>query len=231
MLKLKAVVFDMDHTLYDRYETLELIAPMFYKAMKAYISPHVSEKDVARALIEADREAVYYGWERVHEYLCAGGLYIKNPPFELYRDSLIYGFENKMVPFEFTDRVLAWCRQEGYKTALITNGMGSFQHKKIKGLGFDKYMDEIIVCGDFGLQKPGLEPFIEMASRLGFPPAQMLYVGDNPWNDVDASRKAGYIPVWVRTIDRWPEELTPPVYSVKTVEELPELIKEIEAKI
>jgi putative hydrolase of the HAD superfamily len=53
-----------------------------------------------------------------------------------------------------------------------------------------------------------------------------MYVGDHPKNDVDASRRAGYTPVWVRTIPNWVlEDMEKCELQVDTVEELPELIK------
>ena len=66
---------------------------------------------------------------------------------------------------------------------------------------------------------------METALRLGVKPNECVYVGDNPINDVDASRKAGYVPIHVETTENWViPEIERPKYSVKTVEEIEALM-------
>ncbi len=114
----------------------------------------------------------------------------------------------------------------GFKLGLITNGKHDLQYAKIANVGLTDEFDEIVVSGDVGAQKPSTVPYEIMAQRLNIAPNEMLYVGDNPKNDVEASRKAGYIPVWVRTTGTWIfPEIEKPELQVDTVAELPELIK------
>jgi len=96
-----------------------------------------------------------------------------------------------------------------------------FTVQYLKMLGFEELFDHIIVCGELGVEKPELLPFEEMSRVLGIPPSQLMYVGDHPLNDVDASRRAGYIPVWVRTTGSWEfPELPLPRHRVNAVYEL-----------
>ena len=70
-----------------------------------------------------------------------------------------------------------------------------------------------------------------MSERLNIPPEELMYVGDNPVNDVDGSRNAGYIPVWVKTTGYWCfEDIPHAEYEVETVEEIPALVKRINGK-
>ena len=58
----------------------------------------------------------------------------------------------------------------------------------------------------------------------------MAYVGDNPLNDIEASRKAGCVPIFVNTTKTWVlPEIEKPKYTVETVEEIPDLIEKINA--
>lgn len=98
-------------------------------------------------------------------------------------------------------------------------------------LGLDGLVDEILITGDIGVHKPKPEPFLLMSERLGIPPLELLYVGDNPKNDVEGSRNAGYIPVWVKTTGYWCfEEIPRAEYEVETVEEIPALVSHINQK-
>jgi len=56
----------------------------------------------------------------------------------------------------------------------------------------------------------------------------MAYVGDNPQNDIEASRNAGCLPIHIDTTGTWVlEGIKRPKYSLPTVEKIPELISEI----
>ena len=67
-----------------------------------------------------------------------------------------------------------------------------------------------------------------MSRRLGIPANELLYVGDNPLNDVKGSRDAGYIPVWVKTIGNWCfEDIERCEFEVDNVGQLPALLEKI----
>jgi putative hydrolase of the HAD superfamily len=59
-----------------------------------------------------------------------------------------------------------------------------------------------------GAAKPDRRCFERLAQQLGTAPAQMLYVGDDPWLDVEAARAAGLKTAWMnRRAHAWPAEL------------------------
>ena len=88
--------------------------------------------------------------------------------------------------------------------------------------------DEIIVSGDTPYQKPDERIFLMMAEKMGVEPSEMMYVGDHPLNDVEGSRKAGCVSVWVKTTGTWIfPEIEKPTLQIETVEELPLLLDEI----
>ena len=116
----------------------------------------------------------------------------------------------------------------GMKLGIVTNGDHDLQMNKLRLLHFDGFVDEIVISGDVGVQKPDTKPFEVMSEKLGIPPSQLLYVGDNPLNDVEGSRNAGYIPVWVKTIGNWCfDDIERCEYEVETVAEIPEIVKKI----
>ena len=96
-------------------------------------------------------------------------------------------------------------------------------------LGLYPYLDEIIISGATPYRKPQKEIFQLMADKLGILTNEMMFVGDHPHFDVEGSKNAGCIPVWVKTTGTWIfPELQKPEIQVETVAELPEILKEIQ---
>ena len=116
----------------------------------------------------------------------------------------------------------------GLKLGLITNGPHNLQYRKLELLGITDMFDEIIVSGDFGADKPDVSIFEEMASRMNMHPNEMLYIGDNPENDIEPSRKVGYTPIWIKTTGNWVfPQIEKPKLQSDTVEAIPEIIKKL----
>jgi len=219
---IKGVVFDLDHTLFDRYGTLTECSPLYYEKFKDYLAPGLGIEDVATTLIYADKEYIYRGgFARINKYLYESGFFTKPMDNRLYVDIIWDGFSKIAVPFPFTYTVLEEIREAGYKVGLITNGREDVQGAKINLLGLESYFDEIIICSTPELRKPNSLPFEMMAEKLGISPKELVYVGDNPTNDVDASRRAGYTPVWVNTSGKWQfDDIPRAEHEIDTVADL-----------
>ena len=118
-------------------------------------------------------------------------------------------------------------REQGFLLGTITNGTSYLQNAKLTLSGARPLLDIALVCGDEGIQKPAPGIFARAAARLGLSPAQCLYVGDNPTNDIGGALGAGMQAVW---IDRGLEPDNPS-YSrpippgVSTVHSLTELVE------
>ena len=119
-------------------------------------------------------------------------------------------------------------RKDGIKTGLITNGSHELQYKKLEMVGIIDCFDSIIATKDIGVHKPERGPFDIMAARLRLKAEECLYIGDNPLNDVEASRRAGYIPVWIKTTGVWSyPDIEKPELQAETVEEIPSIIEKL----
>jgi putative hydrolase of the HAD superfamily len=137
-------------------------------------------------------------------------------------------FKTTTVKYDFAIPVLKEIKNMGIKIALITNGTPELQYFKIKSLDMEDCFDEVIVSGETPYEKPDERIFQLMAEKLGIKTSEMLYIGDHPLNDIDGSRNAGCIPVWVKTTGTWIfPEISKPDLQVETVEEIPQLIKKI----
>lgn len=226
---IKGVVFDLDHTLFDRYATLRTVLPEMYKRLRHKIPENLSEKDFIEGLIAGEKQHIYYGWEYTADRLIEKGIFSPGTKGqEVWHCLFKYCWPIAAVKFPFTEPTLKKLRKMGMKIGILTNGEHEYQTLKIKMLDIEKCVDEIVISGDVGAQKPEAKPFEVMSERLGIKPSELLYVGDNPLNDVEGSRNAGYIPVWVKTIGNWCfEDIKQPEIEVDTVAQLPQIVNEL----
>ena len=226
---IKAVVFDLDHTLFDRYETLRLVVPEFRK--KFNISNEVTDEFIWENICWADKQYVHRGWKEIYAHLVNAGVFKDVPEYSEYEEFVIYCFCRIAVPFKFSKGVLEEIKNMGLKTGLITNATHEVQMSKLKLLGLTQSFDEIIISGDTPYEKPQKEIFLLMAEKLGVEPFEMMYVGDHPKFDVWGSQNAGCIPVWVKTTGTWIfPEIEKPQLQVETVKEVPDIVREINAR-
>lgn len=217
---IKGVVFDLDHTLFDRYATMRECAPYFFEKAGDILPDGISRDDFFLALCDSDRSHVMYGWPAVFASLCKKGVVREGYPFEQYRDALIGSFYIAAVPFPFARPTLDALRERGYKCALLTNGFAKLQWNKLRMLGLEDAFDATLMLENGTKKKPEPEPFLTMSEMLGIPPHQLMYVGDNPINDIKGARGAGYIPVWVRTTGVWADGIERAPYEIDDVSEL-----------
>ncbi len=224
MTNIKGIIFDLDHTLFDRYSTFYALKDDFYNAFKKYLSEKTTPRDICIALINGDKHYLYYGWDKIAEYVFSLNLFSTKISNIDFKETVFSCFEKKAIPFDYSIPVLDKLIKNGYKTGLITNGKSELQRKKISILNLENKFDEIIISGEFGKHKPDLSIFQEMSKRIEIAPENLVYVGDHPINDVDAAAKAGYKTIWVKTNGTWIEGCKEPTYSINSIKELPSLL-------
>lgn len=223
---IQAAVFDLDHTLFDRYATQKLCMQGFCEHFD--VSEGMTDEKAAEMVEYADSHFNHLGWDRILDYLIKENMFKTAPTLESYSAFLMDKFKKFAVPYHFTTPMLKELRNRGLKLGLITNGKSEIQRSKINLLGIENLFDEIIISGELGVGKPDLKPFEVMSQRLDIKPQNMIYVGDFPVNDIEASRKAGYIPVWVMTIKYWLfPEIEVPEFCIKDVSKIPDIIEEL----
>ena len=192
------------------------------------VSYDLSSEHSAEELTFADKQFVHKGWQKIHEYLVNKNIFKVAPTYDEYAKNVLKCFKTTTVKYDFAIPVLKEIKNMGIKTALITNGTPELQYFKIKSLDMEDCFDEVIVSGETPYEKPDERIFQLMAEKLGIKTSEMLYIGDHPLNDIDGSRNAGCIPVWVKTTGTWIfPEVEKPELQVETVEEIPQLIKSI----
>jgi len=219
---IKAVLFDLDHTLFDRHGTLTALVPELRRAFR--VDEGKTDEEIAKIWCYADDSFVYDGWYYIFSYLTEQGVFASPAEYESYRSFVYENFAKTAVRFNYTLPILERLKSRGYKIGLITNGQHALQYKKLELTGLRYIFDEIIVSGDYMIEKPSKEIFLIMCEKLSLKPEECVYVGDNRKNDVDGASSAGMRTVWVQSTNKRQTGKYEPDAVITTLTELEDVI-------
>jgi len=215
----KAVLFDLDGTLFDRDASFLELAQAQHREFLAELAG-IPEEAFVRRLVEldehgyADRFAVYNG------IATEFGL----PPSLAARLTThfhaTYASFSKCFPE--VPATLANLRERGIRLGIITNGSTNMQQRKVHELGIAALIDELLISEKEGLRKPDPRIFERALGRLGVKAAEAWYVGDHPTVDIQGAFDAGLTPVWRCTLHWQPPEV--PCGAIHSLHELLDML-------
>lgn len=212
---IKAIIFDYDGTLSNRFESV-------YR-MYRWLIPQISGLDENSIECEEIVQECLYRDQYGH----AGKGYVFSWLKEKYFHDLdiekceqmwIAEFPRFQMPMEGSYETLDALREK-YRIGILSNGNSDSQRAKIHALHFDEHVDELIVCGDYGIQKPDPKIFEIAAGRLGVKPEETAFIGDTFYKDISGAIKAGMKPVWLCT-DRKEMTYFPGITVVHSMDEV-----------
>lgn len=182
---MKAVIFDLDDTLYPYIQHVH----SGFAAVAMYIDRHfhIPARD-AYATLRVAREVDAEG----HEFQRLCDVYRLNRSIvpDLLRE---YNAHRPQLWLTHdAAAVLSSLRRGGWRLGLLTNGDPAIQKKKVDVLGLTAQIDQVVYASEHAPGgKPAREPFIEVLRRLQVAPEGAVMVGDDPVNDVDGARAIG----------------------------------------
>ncbi len=112
--------------------------------------------------------------------------------------------------------------RECYAVALVSN----FDHaptarKILQTGGVTDYFQHIVVSDEHGWRKPHPQIFLDALAFLGVSPADALFVGDSPHDDIRGAKTVGMDVAWVNAQElALPEQTAVPEYTVKAIPDL-----------
>jgi putative hydrolase of the HAD superfamily len=89
-------------------------------------------------------------------------------------------------------------REQGIRTALITNGSSESQRRKLERFSLEGHFDHIFIEGECGFGKPDPRIYKLALSELQFSAGETWMVGDNIVWDVLAPQDLGIRGIWIR---------------------------------
>lgn len=201
---IRAVLFDLDGTLYDRDEVVLRVAYEQFETFKDRLLGLDRDRLIARTLELDD-----HGYARradVYRALLADQPVDASLAADLEKHFWDCYCRHCLRPDD-TVTTLEALRAAGKKLGVITNGPVDWQSRKLRTLGLADYFDDVIISDAVGVAKPDARIFDLALERLGVGAAESMYVGDHPQIDIAGARAAGLhaawkrVPYWTLTTD------------------------------
>ncbi|PJO45544.1 HAD family hydrolase [Lysinibacillus xylanilyticus] len=195
---IRAVIFDLDGTLLDRESSVLSFIEQQYERLKPNLS-HILKENYVQRFIELDNHG--YVWkDKVYQQL------IQEFSIKLSQEAMLEDYlqeiKQSCIPFINLHSMLHNLKKQGLKLGMITNGYGQFQLDNIRALAIEDVFDVILISEWEGIKKPDAKIFDRALSKLEVSANESIYVGDHPFNDVEAASKVGMMTIWKRN-DTW----------------------------
>ena len=213
---LKAVLFDLDGTLYDRDELVRVVAGAQFDAFREHLGG-VERNAFVERVFALD----------AHGYKDRAALYL-----EVISELGLETALANQLEHDFRTRYLASCdatpdttdtlrllKEHGLRLGVVTNGAARLQTDKLLALGLSDYFDAILISEVEGVRKPDAAIFSRALERCQIRAHETVFVGDNPEADVFGAMAAGIRPIWKR-VSYW--RMSDP--SVPTIDLLSEIL-------
>ena len=187
MANIKAIIFDLDDTLYDMQE--QRIEPALEKAVTAMVQSGLdtTKEDAFRII-----KNLFTTNLKKNNFLELSNLYNNGTKDEIEKIANIgkkayYSYKSKTLkPFEGVKEMLSRLEKK-YTLALITFGDPDTQNKKIDQLGIREYFDIVTIT-----QNPDKEEcFLDVIDQLGIKQNYMMTVGDRIDSEITIGNKLG----------------------------------------
>lgn len=199
---IEAVLFDMGGTLRRSVQRNEVEKRQRVEQMLSLIGSDLPPVELIRLLTERSRAYKKWAEETEHEAseteLWTQWLLPDFPADQIARLALqlnqIWRSANSqiLVRPETKEVVLALFRR-GYRLGLVSNTTSSVETPKIlEDLEIAGCFETVVLSCQVGIRKPDPEILRSAAGSMGVQPGACAYVGDLPYRDVKAARRAGY---------------------------------------
>ena len=193
--RIKAVIFDMDNTLFDFVEA-KLTA---CAAVIDYLKIPVEPLQLLRYFLRPDHG--FESHENIRDFLCEHDRYSE---IAFTRCCDIYDEEKiaAIKPYPRVSETLSVLRDRGLRLAVVTDAHNGNALKRLKKTGLYEFFDAIITRDMSGKAKPSPEPFLLSMSKLGVNANETILVGDSIRRDIVPAKALGMLAVHAAYGDR-----------------------------
>ncbi len=203
-MALRAILFDIDDTL---YSTTEFARRARRNAVRGMISAglKLDEVEVCRELDEVIREFssnFSHHYDKLLMRFPAEAHAGVNPALIVAAGVVAYHDTKfrELEPFSDVKPLLTALRGAGLATGIVTHGWTAKQAEKLIRLGLVPLFDPqaIFISDQVGIAKPNPKLYAAALRGLGLPAEEVMYVGDSLTNDVVPPMSLGMVTAWCR---------------------------------
>lgn len=222
---IKAIIFDLDDTLYSYNElnkqgineicnyTCEKLKIEKEKFYEAFDKAKKQVKDTLGGVASSHNRLLYC--QKTLENLKENPFSIALEMYEVYWQYILKNMKLNANALE----VLKFCKQKKIKIGICTDLTAHIQHRKIRKLGIDEYIDAIVTSEEVGVEKPNFKMYNKILEKLNVLSGETLFVGDSLKKDVLGSVEYGMKALWYSKINN------EKCHSIQNFDELLEILK------
>ncbi len=207
----RAVAFDLDNTLWDVEPVLARAEARLLEWLHEHC-PRIPERVSVEDMRAAREELARTQPERAHDVTWLRVTALERHARECgYHDSLAARAFEVFLAARSEVAILPDVRpalerlHARYVLASLSNG-----NADLGRIGLDAAFVLSLNARQIGAGKPDRRCFERLARELKLAPRQILYVGDDPWLDVEAAQSSGCRAAWMnRRGALWPAQLAP----------------------
>jgi uncharacterized cofD-like protein len=227
MARIKALIFDLDDTLYDCTGTLVEAARR--RAAKAMVKEGLPCTEDEAFHLQVNLAEKHGPKLRVFEKIAE--MYHKPDSFaqkayEAYNSSTV----ESIAPFPDVPPTLKLLREQGYKLYMITSGIYERQQRKINMLKIERHFDDIII-DDHERGSTRESCFMELLEKHGLVPKEVMTVGDRLHSEIRIANFLGMTTAQMihgRFQTLIPSDnLEEPDFRIQKIGELPAILRRV----
>lgn len=230
---MKALIFDVDDTLYDQIQPFERALERHIEVAREQIEPlYLSFRRYADEVFEATaigkmslKDSHIY---RMKHALADFGYQVSDATALAIQIDYDY-FQGQIELSPVFPEIFSWCQAQGIAMGIITNGPYRHQLRKIRTMGLVNWfeLEHVLISGQVGITKPNPAIFQLMEERLEISGEDICYLGDSFENDVVGAKAANWKAIWFNHRKR--VEPIVPYQADKVVTDWDELVEVIQS--
>ncbi len=201
---IKAVLFDLDDTLYTSFDVLnargcDAAGKWAEQTLGIPAAEFCAQAAASRryyhTILHAEPESHdrVLQMQNVLEHFGVNPILYAQQLHEIYWETLMEGMELRPGTSELLDEL----RRLGIKTGVCTNMLIDKQMEKLRRLGLAERFDAFVASEEAGRDKPAPQIFSLCLEKCGCAPREAIMVGDHRDHDIGGALEAGLHGIWL----------------------------------
>ena len=202
---IKAVLFDLDDTLFDHHHSLQvglLAIQKICPELQVWPLAHLTNTyvdlveslhlQVLQGLLTLDQARI----QRIQAFFLTYNRTLSLDEASVYAMLYRETYQAARQPVPGAIALLQYLRGH-VKTGIITNNASLEQREKLNACGFTPWLDVVIISEEVGVIKPDPAIFAIALEKSGCNANEAVMVGDAWKNDILGAYQAGIRPIWL----------------------------------
>jgi HAD superfamily hydrolase (TIGR01549 family) len=232
---LKAVLFDLDDTLFDHRLCAHTALSELHASHDEFRGSPFAEferlhasflEDLHRRVMTGEMPLEEARRERFRRLFAALGAtpgeHVIARAAETYRD----GYRRIRQPMGGAAALLAAVKRRA-RVGIVSNNLLEEQQDKLRHCALDGFVDELVVSEEAGVSKPDPRIFEIALERLGCSAGEVVMVGDSWSADVAGAKAAGIRAIWFNPLGHERPSPDPAVEELRSLEPVDEAMRVI----